>query len=119
MKAGVPLFLPEDLITLIQSLRRLLHDEEFCKRHRTNPKDFTRQRCLTFPVIFVMLLGKTSRSIQRHLHGFLSRLADWSAPKEPTASAWSQARAKLQPSAFFELNTQCLLPLAYAPERAK
>ena len=119
MKAGVPLVLPEYLITFIQTLRQLLHDEEFCKRHRTNPKDFTRHRCLTFPIVFIMLLGKTSRSIQRHLHGFLSRLADWRAPAEPTPSAWSQARAKLQPSAFFEINTQCLLPLVYAKERAE
>lgn len=119
MKAGVPLFLPGYLITLIQTLRRLLHEEEFCQRHRTKPKDFTRQRSLTFPVVFVMLLGKTSRSIQRHLHEFLAKLADWSEPREATPSAWTQARAKLQPSAFFELNTHCLLPAVYDPQRAE
>lgn len=109
---------PAHLIQLIEALRARLRDPLFLARHRLRPVDFTRQRTLTFPVVFLLLLQKTTKSVQRHLHEFLAQwLPDALAPTV-TPGAWTQARAKFKASAFVELNAQVLLPLAYAPEQA-
>lgn len=100
------------LIQLIEALRARLRDPLFLSRHRLRPVDFTRQRTLTFPVVFLLLLQKTTKSVQRHLHEFLAQwLPDTLAPTV-TPGAWTQARAKFKASAFVELNEQVLLPLA-------
>jgi len=109
---------PSHLIQLIEALRARLRDPLFLSRHRLRPVDFTRQRTLTFPVVFLLLLQKTTKSVQRHLHEFLAQwLPDALAPTV-TPGAWTQARAKFKASAFVELNEQVLLPLAYGPETA-
>jgi len=109
---------PTHLIQLIDALRARLHDPLFVARHRQRPADFTRQRTLTFPVVLLLLLQKTTKSVQRHLHEFLAQwLPDALAPSV-TPGAWTQARAKFKASAFVELNEEVLLPLAYAPEQA-
>ena len=38
----------------------------FCARHRAPPADLARERLLTFPVVLLFLLQKTTNSIQRH-----------------------------------------------------
>ena len=105
-------------IHFIAQLRARIFAPEFCARHRRAPADFTRQRLLTFPVVMLFLLQKTTRSVQRHLHSFLQQL--W--PQDPdcsvTPGGWTQARAKLSHTAFIELNQEVLLPCFYAPEQA-
>jgi hypothetical protein len=110
-------FTPRYLIKLVESLRARLRDPAFVARHRRRTQDFTRQRVLTFELVMLLILQKTVKSIQRHLNEFLGQLADGVALEPVTANACTQARAKLQPGAFVELNTQCLLPAAYGPER--
>jgi hypothetical protein len=110
-------FTPRYLIRLVELLRARLRDPAFVARHRRRPQDFTRQRVLTFDLVMLLILQKSVKSIQRHLNEFLARLADGAAVAPVTANAWPQARAKLQPSAFVELNRECLLPVAYGPER--
>jgi hypothetical protein len=111
-------FIPKYLIDLVESLRARLQDKEFLARHRCRPQDFTRNRCLTFSVTVLFVLQKTVKSVQRHLNEFLSALAGNSAAvKSATPQALAKARAKLRPSAFVELNTDCVLPTAYAPEQ--
>jgi hypothetical protein len=108
--------IPASLVQLIEALRQRLGEAHFVARHRRRATDFTRNRTLTFPVVFLLLLQKTTKSVQRHLHEFL---AQWFAqPGAPavTPGAWTQARAKFQHTAFIELNQEVLLPLAYAPE---
>jgi Transposase DDE domain len=110
--------IPDYLVGLVELLRRRLRDASFIDRHRVRCQDFTRQRCLTFPVVMLLVLQKTVKSIQCHLHEFLAQLAadaDW---ESVTPGAWTQARAKLRASAFVELNDECVLPLIYAPEQA-
>jgi len=99
-------------------LRARIYAVEFCARHRRGTNDFTRQRVLTFPVVMLLLLQKTTKSIQRHLHSFFHQL--WPQPQERsvTPSGWTQARAKLSHSAFIELNQEVLLPCFYAPEQS-
>lgn len=108
---------PEYLLTLVETLRAKLHDPDFLARHRVRPKDFTRQRQLTFPVIMVFILQKTVKSIQRHLHEFLAELAQEAVFETVTSGAVSHARAKLKESAFIELNRDCVLPAMYESGR--
>jgi hypothetical protein len=110
--------IPGYLVQLNEALRARIGDPHFVARHRRCARDFTRQRTLTFPVVFLLLLQKTGKSVHRHLREFL---AAWLAPPGAvavTAGAWTQARAKFKHTAFVELNQAVLLPLAYAPEQA-
>jgi hypothetical protein len=59
---------------LIEKLKLQLVAENFWRRHKRRDQDFTRDRLLTFPVVMLLLLQKTTRSIQRHLHSFLQQL---------------------------------------------
>ena len=104
---------------LIERLKERLSREEFCQRHRRQDKDFTRERLLTFPVVMLLLLQKTTRSIQRHVHSFLRQLWPEGEAVSVTPGGWTQARAKLRHTAFIELNEQILLPEFYAAEHSR
>jgi hypothetical protein len=72
------------------------------KRFRVKATDFTRQRVLSWPVVVVLILSGHKVSLQNALNKFfrvLGRLAD-----VVTASAYSQARQKVQPEVFVHLN---------------
>jgi Transposase DDE domain len=99
--------------TFFESLRHKLCAGDFIARNRVRPQDFTRQRQLTFPVIMLLTLQKTVKSLQRHLHEFLDELAGGELFEPVTASAWTHARAKLKHTAFIELNRDCVLPFIY------
>jgi hypothetical protein len=109
---------PGYILGLIEALRRILCDAEFCGRHRVRPEDFSRQRQLTFPVVMLFILQKTVKSIQRHLNEFLNELAGGELFESVTPGAWTHARAKLKHTAFIELNRGTVLPVVYAPERS-
>ena len=79
--------IPVYLITLVESLRAKLYDEQFMARHRVRRQDFTRHRQLTFPVVMLFALQKTVKSIQRHLHEFLNELASGEVFEPVTAGA--------------------------------
>lgn len=91
--------------------RNLITQEGFCQAHRTSDKWFTRQRHFTFVNTVVMLLQKTVRSIQTHIHTFFEALGHY-APGL-TASAFSQARLKLRHTAFVALNEEAVLKVVY------
>jgi hypothetical protein len=97
--------------TSIHSTRQLLDDELFCQRHRTSKKHFTRRRKLPFVSVMLMLLQKTVRSIQLHLHDFFAALPV--AGQSASASSWCEARLKLKHTAFIELNERAILDVAY------
>ena len=104
------------LLELVQALRQRLHDPLFQARHRVRPEDFTRNRSLPFPIVMLLVLQKTVKSVQRHLHEFLARMGPGDAVATP--GAWTQARAKLKHTAFCELNQQCVLPAVYQSAQA-
>ena len=114
--------------TTVPSLSRWLHfivlvrarifAPDFCARHRSRAADFTRERLLTFPVVMLFLLQKTTKSVQRHLHSFFQQLWPQHQDRSVTPGGWTQARAKLAHTAFIELNQEVLLPCFYAPEQA-
>jgi Transposase DDE domain len=97
--------------TAVQTTRTLIHDGSFCHRHRACDKNFTRRRKLTFMNVVVVLLQKTVRSIQLHLHDFFAALA--SGSQSVSASAWCEARLKLRHTAFIELNERAILDVVY------
>ena len=101
---------------IIQTLRARLADAGFLARHRSTPRAFTRERKLPFACVMLLILQKTLKSIQLHLHEFFGRLGG-AASSAATPGAWTQARAKLRHSAFIELNEVAVLaPLEAAPE---
>jgi len=101
--------------TSIHTTRELIHDESFCRRHRGSDKHFTRRRKLPFVNVMVMLLQKTVRSIQLHLHDFFAALT---VPgRSASASSWCEARLKLKHTAFIELNERAILDVAYGGEK--
>lgn len=99
---------------VVKSIRQFFHDPAFQQRHRVRPEDFTRQRKLGFSRVLVLLLQKTVRSIQLHLHDFLRELGEDHEALSP--SACTQARAKLKHTAFVELNERVIVEQVYAPE---
>ncbi len=101
------------LIELIEALRRKFCDAEFVARHRARPQDFTRHRQLTFPVVMLFILQKTVKSLQRHLHEFLDELSGGQLFEPLSAGAMTHARAKLQHTAFTELDHQLVIPAIY------
>ena len=93
-----------------------MHDPAFIAAHRAGPKDFTRQRSLTFPVLAAFLLCAWKDGLQALLDTLFESLAG--APlRAATKSALSQARQKLKASAFEALNQRLLDSLeAHFPE---
>lgn len=105
-------------LDLIEQIRARIFAADFSVRHRKGTCDFTRQRVLSFPIVMLLLLQKTTQSIQRHLHCFFHQLWPEQGGGTVTAGGWTQARAKLSHTAFIELNQQVLLPAFYAAEQA-
>ena len=91
-------------LTVIDKLRLHLPDTAFARRHRKRPADFTRERVLTFPVLMLLLLQKSLKSLQAHVHEFFWQ---WPGPAV-SAGALTHARGKLCASAFGELNALVL-----------
>lgn len=117
---GMPL-LPypnEAVVGIIEGIRATLHDPEFVRRHRKWPQAFTRRRCLSFPNLMLLLLQKTLKAVQLHLHEYFGRLGGGDAWASVSASAWTQARAKLSHRAFIELNEAVVLPQVYGADRS-
>lgn len=104
---------------LIAQIRARICAPDFSVRHRVRAVDFTRERLLTFPVVMLLLLQKTTKSVQRHLHSFFHQLRPQENTPPVTGGGWTQARAKLSHTAFIELNEQILLPCFYAPAQAQ
>ena len=105
-------------LALIERLRQPLVDPVFWSRHRRHARDFTRECVLTFPVLLLLLLQKSLKSLQTHVQEFLGQLADGAARPTLSGGALTHARAKLRASAFIELNQAAVLATVYGPEHA-
>ena len=65
---------PARWLPLTAQIRARIFSADFCVRHRIRAADFTRKRVLLFPIVMLLLLQKTTKSIQRHLHSFFHQL---------------------------------------------
>ncbi len=75
---------------------------EVIKRFRVKATDFTRQRVLSWQRVVVMMLRGQKISLQSTVNKFFRALGEvW---RVVTASAYSQARQKVQPEVFVHLN---------------
>jgi hypothetical protein len=90
---------------LAQIVGIALKSNEFKKRHKSHPKDFTRMSPLNFSTLFLIILRKSVKSLQLILNElFLSN----HLPSIVTSSAYTQARKKLKHTAFIELNERAI-----------
>jgi hypothetical protein len=84
--------------------------DEFVAAHRVSATDFTRRRTLTFATLVASLARGMLRSLQGELDDFFGRLANQGhLLRAVSKSAFSQARKKLNPSAFRALNDLLLV----------
>jgi hypothetical protein len=73
------------------------------KRFRVQATAFTRERVLTWPVVIILMLRGQKVSLQNAVNKFFSAVGEvW---RVVTASAYRQARQKVQPEVFVHLNT--------------
>lgn len=107
------LLLKERALDLIKESRQRIVAPGLCARHRQREVDFSRERRLTFPVLMLLLLRKSLKSVQSRLHEWLWELDEERSTQGLSAGALTHARAKLCASAFVELNQQVLLPIVY------
>jgi len=106
-------------LALIKKLRERLVAPDFCGRHRRRPQDFTRECVLTFPVVMLLLLQKSLKSLQVHVQEFFGHLANGAPADGVSGGALTHARAKLRAGAFSELNEQAVLATVYGSEHAE
>jgi len=111
---GKDILLKERALRLVEQLRQRIVDPGLCTRHRRRSVDFSRECRLTFPILVLLLLQKSLKSLQIRLHELVGQLGG--SEKSLSAGAVTHARAKLCASVFEELNQQVLLPLVYGPE---
>jgi len=61
---------------LLVDLKTHLFSEGFKGRNRQSPKNFVRERCLTFTVAVLFLLNMVKRSLQDELDEFFQMVSD-------------------------------------------
>lgn len=71
-------------------------------KYRVNPKEFTRNRTLTLPIVALSILRGHKVSQQNAINKVFRELDQ--LEEAPTASAYCQARQKLRPELFVRLN---------------
>jgi Transposase DDE domain len=100
-------FFTDFRVNFLNALVKTISDEYFVVRSRSQDgrNGFTRDRKITFTHLIVLITQGLSRSIQRELNSFYQKIlgGDFSL-QHVTKGAFTQARAKLKPEAFLELN---------------
>ena len=95
---------------MLKQLRTLLNKTAFKEKHRYSSKYFIRDCVLTFPIMILLLLQKSSRSLQLMLNEFIFiKQLD----KNITNGAFTKARKKLKYTAFIELNQVVVVDVMY------
>lgn len=79
---------------------KLIINESFERRHKVNKNDFSRNSPLRFPILIKSIIHLFKESIEYNIANILPSLG----VKSVSGSAFTQARYKINPSAFQELN---------------
>jgi Transposase DDE domain len=88
--------------SIICRVKRELRSTAVRARFRVQVTDFTRERVLTWPVVLLLMLRGQKVSMQTAVNKVFSALGEvW---RVVTASAYRQARQKVQPEVFAHLN---------------
>ena len=88
----------------------MTEDNEFKNRHKSKKSAFTRDRKLPFSMLLSLLLQKSVKSLQLLLNEMVLKL---DMNYTVTNSAYTQARANLNYTAFIELNEKAVVEVAY------
>lgn len=92
------------MLTLSKAVNKIsskIIEPFFIHAHKATIKDFSRDRVLTFPIVFMQILRKTVKSLQVSLNElFMNNYVELPV----SASAYTQARKKFKHTAFIELN---------------
>ena len=103
--------------TIFETARQRLCMASFVALHRRREEDFIRQCKLPFCVVMLLILQKTLKSLQLHLHEFMAAWARMGHELMSVSnSALTHARGKLEASAFVDLNENAVLFHFYGPE---
>jgi len=90
-------------------LDKKLTNSDFILKYKNNPSDFTRQRSFTFKSLSLFIISSIQSSIQRELDRFFKSYNHKElSEKFASQSAFSQARLKIKPDAFAELDDDCI-----------
>jgi len=100
---------------VIERSRELIRSEELKSRHRVREEDFSRVRCLTFPLLLTVILRKSVKSLQLVLNELTQELG-----RSPVShSALSKARSRLKHTVFIELNQKAIVEVFYEEDSYK
>ena len=83
-------------------MKRRLSADKTREKYRVHPQDFTRQRVLSFSRVAILILRGHKLSLQNALNRVFTALGKVFAV--PTDSAYCQARQKVHPELFIDLN---------------
>jgi hypothetical protein len=90
---------------LIDSLNNLILSEDFCFRHKENPRDFIRKRILPFHSLICLLLNMNNQSYQNEIDRYFKVVNHLEVAERILYKGnLTKARAKLKYGAFRELN---------------
>ena len=93
-------------LALIYAVGQTLQDLGFRERSKERPKDFTRDRKVGFVGVLSMILNLARRTTQIELDQFRERLWPYQTDESTyTKQSFGEARQKIRPEAFTELNT--------------
>ena len=92
------------VIDIIFLIKCTLQSEDFIRRHRISPQDFTRTRKLTFGATAGALMQLAKKSLQIECNLLFAELNEDLVSKQ----AFSKARYKIDVAAFQELHQQVL-----------
>lgn len=87
-------------------LKKRIHSEQFKSENKTGSNDFTRERKLTFSKMVLIMMRKSAKSLQNVLNEAQKEISALLESDEDTitGSAYTQARKKLNYTAFIELS---------------
>lgn len=94
---------------MAECLKDIIFSEDFCSRHKQNPKDFTRTRLFPFPSLILFLLNMNNNSYQDELDKFFQVINHLEVAERILYKGnLSKARAKLKFEAFVEINNHLI-----------
>ncbi len=99
-----PIITTRDGLTTLfnRAMRDFLHAPGTMEAYRANPISFTRNCCFNFPRLAVAILSGRTHSAQTRLLHLFDEGCFGRRAKAPTASAFCQARGKVQPELFWD-----------------
>jgi len=90
---------------LIEFIKNIIFSKTFLEKYRTSPKDFSRKRKLSFPILILFLINFRKGSYQDELDGFFKAINNEEFfIRFVTDAAICKARHKIKSESFIELN---------------